>query len=219
MARLHSAPASSPLGERAVEALCGIASTPAGLARLLASRQAEGESGELALLRKRVCAGVQSQAGREVRVVAMHSLAAVFESPLLCGDAHRAALTELFDAVFGGAAGGGLPAVLQCRSDAVVALRAAFLHLFHALAALPCAAAAACRDQGAWEWLLDVDAEADKECKEWKYGATQRMVQHCVADLEALRGAQEVLELRTVARLGPFATAAVREAGVTMRID
>eukprot|EP00756_Hemistasia_phaeocysticola_P056670 Hpha_TRINITY_DN3304_c0_g1::TRINITY_DN3304_c0_g1_i1::g.172395::m.172395/K06692/PSMD5; 26S proteasome non-ATPase regulatory subunit 5 len=184
---------SAALASSALGAILGIAHTPAGLARLC-------ESEEVGLVRGRLAGSVVAQQTRERRIEALDLVSGVLGSGLTRGDANKGKLYQL---LFGGGVVGDLLALRLSQQEE---LRRVLGRTLQAFAQVPEAAAECCADNGFWAWLLDMNVEKDKEAREEKHAGIVQLVLYSAARLEALRGAEEVLELRTIARLSAHHT-------------
>eukprot|EP01065_Artemidia_motanka_P043605 TRINITY_DN6074_c0_g1_i1.p1 TRINITY_DN6074_c0_g1~~TRINITY_DN6074_c0_g1_i1.p1 ORF type:complete len:511 (+),score=161.09 TRINITY_DN6074_c0_g1_i1:81-1613(+) len=190
---------------RSLECLCSIACTPAGVDKLLSSDR------DVKVLRESIGGRPHSQAARELRVVAMSSVANALDSTILRSEDRQ----RLADAVFDDAV---LADFLRYRTDQVTEVRTAFNRALRALVIETPTALRVCSDHGLWAWLLDLNAETDKQCREIKHSAIQRLI-GSAAQLATARGERELMELRIVARLGPFVTRREQEPVHTVQTE
>ena len=124
---------------------------------------------------------------------ALHALSLVFESTATS----EGALARFTAALF---AASGSDRLLAARSHAVTDVRTAGIRFILALARHEAAVPHLTGSQLMWDWFTDPDVEVDLECRALKYDAAVLLVKHAAA---IPREAEEVMELRVVAKMGP----------------
>ena len=131
-----------------LQALGYMASTPAGVTRVLDSGPACSRWGDLS-----------ASGTRDVRIAVLHSLAVAYDSP----HTPTEQLSDLFSAMFTGTHGGRrFDALLSLQRQFDTELRLAAYHLYQALAAHQWGAVALAQTQGFLPWLTNRENERDK---------------------------------------------------------
>ena len=174
------------LSLRALQVLSGVGQSAAGLEHLISS------------LDYKILVGATNSRQPDVIESGMHGLAEIFER----GDQSEG-LIKIMEKDY------SLQRLFESRSSGLKGVRIGCLRLISALAGCRAAGNIIADDQFLWDWLVDPDIEPDLECKDVKYGAAQKLALHAE---HISKSAEEVMELRVVAKMGPLFSKRAHEA-------